>query len=383
MTLRHLGTAAALVAAAVCAACGGTATDTSPSSPQRPSASPSSTATSTPTSQLHLSTVKLRRDANVGPAAINANGDVAWTEGPRHSTENRVELLRHGSTTPATVARSAWREGLINWVALSGPWVVYVDQSAVQGEVHGPNVDWVIHANNLDTKQKLVLARSPRANPWVPWIRAGAGGVTWATASPSQRADLWRWVPGTPVSAIQKVLSDTELTPDSLTPTKDGIVYLGPNGNNISGHSLGGDCWIAPYDGTAPRVLTHTALGMSCAVGRDTLVYSLHIAPSQTTPEEIADDPYEIWTQPLDDGAKAQRIEQGYIQARPSVGEAFLTWVDTGGRFVATFDGSRQRTTPDVEAAGRDVGADGSMFAYVVNHDNGSTTLRLVTVRQN
>ena len=239
----------------------------------------------------------------------------------------------------------------------------------------------MIHADNLATKQKLVLARSPRANPWVPWINAGAGGVTWATASPSRRADLWRWVPGTPVSEIQKVLTDTELSPDSLTPTKDGIVYLGPNGKGVADHTLGGDCWIAPYDGSAPRALTHTALSMSCAVGGDTLVYSLHIDPSQTTPEDMADDPYEIWTQPLDDPAKAQRIEQGYIQARPSVGETFLTWVDQGGRFVATFDGDRERLTADVEAAGRDAGAGGDRFAVIVTHRN-RAGLELVTVQR-
>lgn len=378
MSLRHLGTAAALVAAAVCAGCGGAPTKGAPPGPTHPT--PSSTApASTATSQLHVTTVRLHRDASVGPGAINEAGDVAWTEGPKRGTENRVVLLRHGSSTPETVAASAWRDGLINWVALTRSWMVYVDQSAVQGDT-APNVDWVIHANNLETKQKLVLARSPRANPWVPWIAAGAGGVTWATASPSRNADLWRWVPGTPVSAIQKVLSDSELTPDDLTPTKEGIVYLGPNGKGIRDHTLGGDCWIAPYDGSTPRALTHTALGMSCAVGGNSLVYSLHIDPSRTTPEEMADDPYEIWTQPLDGSRKAQRLEQGYVQGRPSVGDRYLTWVGQNGRIVATPDGSQRQVVSTVEGAGVGAGVGPDMFFFSSTQPNWSTTMKFVTV---
>ena len=134
MTLRHLGTAAALVAAAVCAGCGGSAGQASPDGPTHSSTHSSThsptppSPTSTPTAGLHLSTATVKRDAHLGPAAINAAGDVAWTEGPTHAYENEVRVLRQGSSAPTTVARSAWREGLINWVALSGSWVVYVDK---------------------------------------------------------------------------------------------------------------------------------------------------------------------------------------------------------------------------------------------------------------
>jgi hypothetical protein len=379
VTPRHLSMAAALVAAAMCAACSGTGSGTGTQS--APHHSAAATSHSTPGASLRLTTVKVLRDANVGPAAFNQAGDVVWPESSSITRGNldRVSLLRTGSSTPVQVAHSAWSAGFINWVAFAGPWVIYVDQSAEQGDT-APNVDWVIHADNIDTQQHLVLSKSPHANPWVPNIYAGDGGVVFATASPSRRADLWRWVPGTPVSAITKVLSDTELSPDSLTPTKDGVVYLGPNGAGKTQHTLGGDCWIAPYDGSAPRVLTHTALGMSCAVGGDTLVYSLHIDPSQTKPEDMADDPYEIWTEPLDGSGKPQRIEQGYTQTRPLVGKTFATWVDTKGRQVATFDGIRQLVTPDVDASGYDMGAEGDTYAVDVRHDHGPTTIKLVTV---
>lgn len=377
MTLRHLGTAAALVAAAVCAGCSG-AGHSSLANPTHSATIPSS-APAAPA--LRLSTVKLHRDGDVGPVAFNSSGDIVWTEGPKSANWNRVELLHRGASTPRTVAQSAWREGLINWVAMAGRWVVYVDQSAEQRDT-APNVDWVVHADNLDTQQKVVLAKSPRANPWVPNVYAGDGGVVWATASPSRNADLWRWVPGTPVSATEKVLSDSELTPDSLTPTKNGIVYLGPNGEGIRGHTLGGDCWIAPYDGSAPKALTHTALGMSCAVGGDTLVYSLHIDPSQPTKEEIADDPHEIWTQPLTDGARGRRIERGYIQARPLVGDGFATWVDTTRRVVSTFDGSHRQFVSIGDGSGLDDGARGDTFATDRTHEDGTTTMRLTTVHR-
>lgn len=384
MTLRHIGTAAALVAAAVCAACSSGTPKSSPPRPSNTAASSSSAATSSSsaaTDRLRLTTVKLQRDAGVGPAAFNAAGDVVWTEGSERDNFNRVELLRKGSPAPATVARSAWSAGFINWVALAGSWVVYVDQSAQQGDT-APKVDWVIHADNLDTKQHLVLAKSPQANPWVPNVYAGDGGVIWATASPSRRADLWRWVPGTAADATTKVLSDAEFTPDSLTPTKDGVVYLGPNGKGLSGHTLGGDCWIAPYDGSRPRVLTHTALGMSCAVGGNTLVYSLHIDPAQTTPENMADDPYEIWTQPLDGSGEPRRIEQGYIQTRPLVGDGFATWVDQSGRVVSSLDGSRHEVIATVDGSGHDEGARGDRFLTSLTHENGHSTVKVVTVDQ-
>lgn len=379
MQLSARASVAAIALAAVCASCG-TASTAPKLHPSRVGAHTSTPTTSATSSSLSIGSATLERTAEVGPLIPDAAGDIAWPEGA--GNWNQVFLWRSGSSAPAAVAHSEWPDGFINWVALAGSWVGYVDQSAMQGDGH-MDVTWKIHAVDRDTGKNVVLATSPRPNPWVPTVRGGAGGLVWATAAPSGRADLWRWVPGSPPDEVDKVLSDSEMTPDVLTPMEDGIVYLGPNGLGVSGHTKGGDCWIAPYDGSAPRVLTHTALAESCAVSGSTLVYSLHIDPKAPTTNlaDMSDDPYEVWTEPLSGAGKPHRLEQGYLAARPDVGATFVSWVDRDGRTVSATDGSSRRVVADADHTGYMTGAGGDILAWARLHPDRHMTVKILTIQ--
>ena len=306
-----------------------------------------------------LGTVKISA-VEEGPLAVGHNGDtghdiVAMPTGERGvDTWNTVTVVDPSAGKSRKVARSAWRGGLINWIATTGQWVVYTDQSAEQGDAD-PSVLWRVHAVNLATGRQRTLASSGRTRtPFIPRVGAQEGVVYWTQAEPDRSAKEIVWRPGH--GAPYAVLRHMEMTPDSATVAGGALFYLGPNGKGLTGHTTGGDCWRVPLSGGTPVVVTHTALAMGCAVRGSRLVWSQHIDPDDPNPPEgeIMDDPYSLWT--LDwtaDGKAAEpvKLQEGYSEAyllHPT--EHALAWLQDSMKVMVT-----SLTTPSnqVEVPGR------------------------------
>jgi len=227
------------------------------------------------------------------------------------ATADRVERWTHGQHW-TQIAKSAWPHGFVNWVGVSGPWVLYVDQSQLQDDSH-MNVLWRIDAVNVATgDHRAVASNGAKPDPWVPYLSSTEQGITWTQASKSQRADLYAW-DGSAGRAVE-VAADIEMTPGSDRAAGSYVYYLGPNGRGDKGHTTGGDCWRVPRAGGTPQVITKTALALSCTPAAGSVFAGLHIDPK--TPEPPAggflDDPYEVQNFSFS-GSPGATIERGYI----------------------------------------------------------------------
>ncbi|WGL52422.1 hypothetical protein P5P86_01015 [Nocardioides sp. BP30] len=227
------------------------------------------------------------------------------------ATADRVERWTHGKHW-TQVAKSAWPNGFVNWVGVSGPWVLYVDQSRLQDDSH-MNVLWKIKAVNVVTgDRRTVASNGAKPDPWVPYLGSTEQGITWTQASKSRRADLYAWE-DSPGRAVE-VASDLEMTPGSDRAAGTYVYYLGPNGRGDKGHTVGGDCWRVPRVGGPPQAITKTALALSCAPAAGSVFAGLHIDPKTPKPPAngVLDDPYEVQNFSFS-GSPGATIETGYI----------------------------------------------------------------------
>jgi len=251
----------------------------------------------------------------------------------------------------SSVAKSAWPAGFINWVGVSGPWVLYVDQSRLQDDSH-MDVLWRIDAVDVLTgNRRTVASNGTTPDPWVPYLDSTDQGITWTQASKSQRANLYTWdgSHGRPVD----VASDIEMTPGSDRAAGAYVYYLGANGRGEKGHTTGGDCWRVPRVGGAPQAITKTALALSCTPVAGSLFAGLHIDPktSKLPAQGVLDDPYEVQNFDLS-GTAGSTVETGYISDWNPVGvEQDVVWQTTDGIPVLSDPNGKHLSLGDDAAA--------------------------------
>ncbi len=209
-----------------------------------------------------------------------------------------VGVLDVGAHTQQVVAHSEFPQGLVNWVAGTGDWVAWVDQSRRQSD-SDPNVLWRVRAKNLATgEERLLAGNGTTGDPFVPRVHGDAGFFYWTEAEADRSARELTWTAAWP--RPRAILRHAEMTPGSETAADDALVYLSRAATGKKGHTVGGDCWTVPLDGSGrPQPLTHTALAMGCAVSDDgDLVWSEHIDPhTRPLPDDgVLDDPYKMQT---------------------------------------------------------------------------------------
>jgi hypothetical protein len=172
------------------------------------------------------------------------------------------------------------------------------------------------------------------------------------------------------------------MTPGSESAAAGRLVYLGPAATGDHGHTVGGDCWGVPLDGSrAPRALTRTALAMGCALGGSTLVWSEHIDPDGPLPAEgLLDDPYELRASPLEGGSD-RLLHQGYLPTGyPVAGRGFVVWHSLGGRpVVHSLDSAAAARLPS-RADGGHLASDGSHLVAYSAATGGGASIRVVRV---
>lgn len=318
----------------------------------------------------------IRVSGSVGPVRLGDKTVVYPFTTDAHGSWNQVGVAALNSDEPRVVARSAWPHGLINWVASTGSWVAYVDQSAEQSDSH-PEVLWRIWAVDTDTGRKVRLASNGQhPDAFVPIVLGRDGSFYWTSAEADRTARESIWRPGW--DAPRDVLRHTEMTPGSETLVGDRLIYLGPNGAGKRGHTVGGDCWSVPVTGGDPQPLTHTALALGCAASGDSLVWSQHVGahPDKMPAAGLLDDPYTVWSRPLD-GGQPTRLERGYILASPPLaGDGFASWDPDGRRVVRSLTSERKVRLP-AGSYGVTADAHGRYLAYTTGRPGTPATTHL------
>lgn len=327
-----------------------------------------------PLALRHVTTIRV--SGSVGPVRLGEENVVYPFTTDAHGSWNQVGVAALDSAQPRVVATSAWPHGLINWVASTGDWIAYVDQSAEQSDSH-PEVLWRIWAVDTSTGQKVRLATNgQQPDAFVPIVLGREGSFYWTSAEADRTARESIWQPGW--AAPKDVLRHTEMTPGSETLVGDRLIYLGPNGAGRSGHTVGGDCWSVPVTGGDPEPLTHTALALGCAAAGNSLVWSQHVErhPATMPAAGLLDDPYTVWSQPLD-GGQPTRLERGYILSSPPLaGDGFASWDPDGRRVVRSLTSERQVRLP---AGGYGVTGDasGRRLAYTTGRPGTAVTIHV------
>lgn len=342
------GAVAATVAAlgTVLAGCGGSGPGPASAGSSHVSTShpPSAAASAGPLALRPATTIRV--PGSVGPVRLGDDMVVYPFATDAHRSWDEVGVTALDSDKPRVVARSAWPHGLINWVASTGAWVAYVDQSGEQSDSR-PEVLWRIWAVDTDTGRKVQLATNGhQPDAFVPIVLGRDGSFYWTSAEADRTARESIWQPGW--DAPKDVLRHTEMTPGSETLVGDRLIYLGPNGAGKLGHTVGGDCWSVPVAGGAPEALTHTALALGCAASGTAVVWTQHIEknPEKMPAAGILDDPYTVWSQPLD-GGRPTRLERGYILSSPPLaGDGFASWDPDGRRVIRSLRSDRKVRLP-------------------------------------
>jgi len=341
------------------------------------------TSTATPRSAAGISIAKvagftLAGDV-VGPLAMDDRRVIFPFGDAGQSDYDRVASIDIADGSRQTLARSQWAAGLINWVAVTGDWVAWVDQSHRQGD-DDPRVLWRVWALNTSTHaRRLLSSNGDVPDPYVPQVHGRDNYLFWtqAEADRSARERVWR----TDWTEPRDLLRHTEMTPGSESLTRGQLIYLGPSGLPGRGHTVGGDCWSAPLDGSqAPRPRTHTALAMGCSTSDNSLVWTQHIDPGGPLPADgILDDPYEFLASPLT-GGPARLLHRGYLATGyPVAGTGFVLWHGIGGNLVAHSLSSNAAAKLPARADGGAVTSDGGhLVAY---RTAGSTATSLTVAR--
>lgn len=293
---------------------------------------------------------------------------------------DRVGTVDIADGSQRTVARSEWSAGFINWAAVAGDWVAWVDQSHQQGDGDS-QVLWRVWALNTATQERLLLSSNGSdPDPYVPQVHGRGDYLFWTQAEEdrSARERVWRagW------RQPRDLLRHAEMTPGSESADAGQLVYLGPAGTESRGHTVGGDCWAVPLDGSqAARPLTRTALAMGCALGGGSLVWSEHIDPDGPMPADgLLDDPYQLHASPLGSGPD-RLLHEGYLATGyPVAGAGFVVWHTFGGRPLVHSLVSNAVAKLPSRADGGHLASDGAhLVAYSTAGATG-TSVRVVRV---
>ena len=335
-----------------------------------------------------LATHQVRGD--IGPIALDDHRAVFPLASPGEGDTTRVAAFDADTDALSIVAETEFGHGLINWVAVTGPWIGWVDQSRRQSDAD-PEVLWRIHVLNTETGQGHVIgSNGDRADPFVPQIRAGDGSFFWAEAEPDRTAREYIWQPAWP--AARPLLRHVELTPGTETVADGHLVFLGRAAPPRTGHTTGGDCWTVSIGSVgAPEPLTSTGLAMGCAISqRGELVWTEHIDPkSRRLPRDgVLDDPYQVKTQTIPEieggstpASPTRLLHRGYLPwGYPRSGAGFTVWQTPTGRAEIQELSGQQRIRLPATTDALTMATDGGSGLAFVSRAGGTQTLSICDI---
>lgn len=266
----------------------------------------------------------------------------------RTGNSNMVVSVDLRSRVRTVVAKSEFPDGLINFVAVSGDWTVYDDQSDVRGDGAMENL-WRIVAINHKTQQRRILATSgKKENPFVPYVKSHNGYVYWAMAEPDRSARLLLWRPEW--AEPRTVLRHAEANTLDLRVDGDWMIYVGQAADTRD--SEGSDCWRVRLGGGTPESLTNSGLAMDCISGADRVTWTEHIDHATKNPpsDGILGNPYRLFTK--EPGQESVLLNEGYFSY--SQGELFgqyLVWDDMETTVITRLDDPTDQRTIEGERA--------------------------------
>jgi hypothetical protein len=240
---------------------------------------------------------------------------------------------------PRTVARSAWRHGLINSVAGSGHWVAWVDQSHIQGPPGGYEVLWRVWAKNLATgRTRLLDSNGDTPDFFVPSVYAVGGDFLWDRAiDGGQESNEEAWSAG--AAAAPEVLVRLRGV-ETPTSRSGRLVFLsGAVHQPARGRARGGDCWTVPLTGGHPRPLTDNALAMQCGVSGGRLIWSER-NNGRGREARLDADPHSYWSRRLGGGARLLLRQGGFVGGWAAIGAGFVAWQGGDTRYTIHATGS-------------------------------------------
>ncbi len=142
---------------------------------------------------------------------------------------------------------------MISRVAVAGHWIVWTDQSRLQGELAGETttVRWEVRAKDLSTGRQKVLSSSGRkATLNVPLISYGDGYVAWGESDTNGLIREYLWKPGWP--GPRTLFRHTVMSPGTESFSNGNLIYLGLAYNYAGHHTVGGNCGPIRFKVAAP-----------------------------------------------------------------------------------------------------------------------------------
>lgn len=154
----------------------------------------------------------------------------AWVQpAPSQDTELLNQLMVSNLTAhskPQMMAESAWPKGIIDAVAISGPWLVWTDQSRLPNSLTQP-VLWHLLARNLKTGQQQTLAESAQIGDQQPPVPRVSGDlVAWEQYNGLQARTSNILLANLRTGAKQTLVAERHLGPMSLAgPRMSYVLY--------------------------------------------------------------------------------------------------------------------------------------------------------------
>lgn len=185
------------LAAMVCvstAGCTGSRTVSGPRDRSPISTAPELSTTSPPSSSGRLSVktlVRLKLSGQRSVAALRIFGHylswVACTGCSERGQADQLFVADLSQRTVGAVAGTRWPHGTIDWTAGTDEFVAWDDVSRVPSDLH-PRVAWTIHAMDLRTRRRWVVASSHgHLTKFIPLLHANAGRLVWVAPDPDGR----------------------------------------------------------------------------------------------------------------------------------------------------------------------------------------------------
>ncbi len=153
--------------------------------PPAVAASPGLTSTALSATRAAAPVVGHRRELSVPNAvadhlALFGRHWLAYATGSSQARTTDLELVNLATGVRRVVARSQWpRHGVLDWVEGTGNFVSWTDEASIPSD-GDPYVRWTLHAEDLLTGHRFLIARSAPGHPSpTPIPRAGDGYLTW------------------------------------------------------------------------------------------------------------------------------------------------------------------------------------------------------------
>ncbi|WP_203336947.1 hypothetical protein [Nocardioides limicola] len=288
-----------------------------------------------------------------------------------------------------SVAKTNYPSGLIDWLAITGDHVVYIDSESVPDTFGGDPLRWQLWAVNLRTGESELIDESGPAGSMegiaqnadderVVWVR-------WADPlDPRKGMRIEQWEPGTKPSVVA---ADLRISSATVYPSTHGVVYPSLSRGQVRGTSRQ-DLHLLGEDGVSTP-LTSSGLLIDFTVNDDRLTWTEYSDPRSVA--EPAAEPYKIFTRRLGDPkAESVQVQEGYSDGNAVAGESFVAWWPQGrGIEMAAVpaSGGTEASVPDSVrlVMQRNVSArldtDGDRLVFASTLGGNKTRIHVLTVR--